>query len=390
MPSARIAIAQRGDISHMLTLAGQFQPYQVVDVHPKVSGYMKRINVDIGDIVHQGETLAVLDVPELKAQLQESAFELKQSQEEIARAEHELKSAEALNSAVHAQSVRLQQAAATRPGLIAQQELDDAQAKDLSSQAQVDAAKSAMAGAQQHAEAARSDNQRVQALEDYTTVTAPISGVVVWRYADTGALIQGGTGSNDQALPIVRLSESSLLRLRIPVPEDDVKYVHEGDQLQVRVDAINRSFTGKIVRFTRDVSFETRTMETEVDVDNKDLSIAPGMYANTALGLASVKNVVTIPIEALVLNAQKQETVYVLDSSNRIQIRTVQVGLEGSKLAEITNGISPGDRVVIGGQDKYHDDEEVSPIVASTPASETVQESGGMIDLKAEASGGGQ
>jgi RND family efflux transporter MFP subunit len=230
----------------------------------------------------------------------------------------------------------------------------------------------------------------VQALEDYTTVTAPISGVVVWRYADTGALIQGGTGSNDQALPIVRLSESSLLRLRIPVPEDDVKYVHEGDQLQVRVDAINRSFTGKIVRFTRDVNFETRTMETEVDVDNKDLSIAPGMYANTALGLAGVKNVVTIPIEALVLNAQKQETVYVLDSSNRIQIRTVQVGLEGSKLAEITNGISPGDRVVIGGQDKYHDDEEVSPIVASTPASETVQESGGMIDLKAEASGGGQ
>jgi RND family efflux transporter MFP subunit len=390
VPSARVAVAQRGDISHMLTLAGQFQAYQVVDVHPKVSGYMKRINVDIGDIVHEGETLAVLDVPELKAQLEESAFELKQSQEEIARAEHELKSAEAMNSAVHAQFVRLQQAAATRPGLIAQQELDDAQAKDLSSQAQVDAAKSAMAGAQQHAEAARSDNQRVQALEDYTTVTAPIAGVVVWRYADTGALIQGGTGSNDQALPIVRISQSSLLRLRIPVPEDDVKFVHDGDQLQVRVDAINRSFIGKIVRFTRDVNFETRTMETEVDVDNKDLSIAPGMYANTALKLGSVKNVVTIPVEALVLNAQKQETVYVLGANNHIHIRSVQVGLEGSKLAEITSGLEPGERVVIGGQDKYHEDEEVSPIVASTPASETVQESGGMIDLKAGASGGGQ
>ena len=390
MPSARVAVAQRGDISHMLTLAGQFQPYQMVDVHPKVSGYMKRINVDIGDIVHEGETLAVLDVPELKAQLQESAFQLKQSQEEIARAEHELRSAEAMDAAVHAQYVRLQQAAATRPGLIAQQELDDAQAKDLSSQAQVDAAKSAMAGAQQHAEAARSDNQRVQDLENYTTVTAPISGVVVWRYADTGALIQGGTGSNDQALPIVRLSQSSLLRLRIPVPEDDVKFVHEGDQLQVRVDAINRSFTGKIVRFTRDVNFETRTMETEVDVDNKDLSISPGMYANTALELASVKNVVTIPVEALVLNAQKQETVYALDPGNRVHIRTVQVGLQGSKLAEITSGLEPGYRVLIGGQDKYHDDEEVSSIVASAPASETVQESGGMIDLKAGASGGGQ
>jgi len=390
IPSARVATAQRGDITHVLTLAGQFQPYQMVDVHPKVSGYMKRINVDIGDIVHQGETLAVLEVPELKAQLEQTGFELKQSQEEIARAQHEVKSAEALSFALHAQSVRLQQAAATRPGLIAQQELDDAQAKDLNSQAQVDAAKAALAAAQQHAEAARSDNQRVQALEDYTTVTAPISGVVIWRYADTGALIQGGANSNDQTLPIVRLSQSSLLRLRVPVPEDDVKYVHEGDQLQVRVDAINRSFTGKIVRFTRDVSFETRTMETEVDVENKDLSIAPGMYANTALELASVRNAVTIPVEALVLNAQQQETVFVLGANNHIHIRVVQVGLEGSKLAQIVSGLDAGDRVLIGGQEKYHDDEEVNPILASTPASETVQESGGMIDLKSGANGGSQ
>ena len=389
-PSARVAVAQRGDIAHVLTLAGQFQPYQVVDVHPKVSGYMKRINVDIGDIVHQGETLAVLEVPELKAQLEQSAFQLKQSQEEINRAQHEINRAVALNSALHADSVRLQQAADTRPGLIAQQELDDAQAKDLDSQAQVDAAKAAMAAAQQHAEAARADNERVQALENYTTVTAPIAGVVIWRYADTGALIQGGTNSNDQTLPIVRLSQSSLLRLRIPVPEDDVKYVHEGDELEVRVDAINRSFTGKIVRFTRSVNFETRTMETEVDVENNDLSIAPGMYANTALQLGSVRNVVTIPVEALVLNAQQQETVYVLGPGNHIHIRAVQVGLQGSKLAEIKSGLSAGDRVILGGQDKYHEDEEVSPIVAATPASETTQESGGMIDLKAGTTGGDQ
>jgi RND family efflux transporter MFP subunit len=387
MPSARVAVAQRGDISHVLTLAGQFQPYQVVDVHPKVSGYMKRINVDIGDIVHQGETLAILEVPELKAQLQGTGFQLKQSQEEIARAQHEVASAEALNSALHAESDRLQQAAATRPGLIAQQELDDAKAKDLNSEAQVDAAKSALAAAQQHAEAARSDNERVQALEDYTTVTAPIAGVVIWRFADTGALIQGGTNSNDQALPIVRLSQSGLLRLRVPVPEDDIKFVHVGDSLQVRVDAINRSFTGKIVRFTRDVNFETRTMETEVDVDNKDLSIAPGMYANTALDLARANNVVTIPTEALVLNSRQQETVYVLDSGNRIHIRNVQVGLEGQKLASIISGLNVGDRVIVGGQEKYQENELVSPVLTSEPPSETFHETGGTIDMKAEEAG---
>ncbi len=389
LPSARAAVAQRGDIAHVLTLAGQFQPYQVVDVHPKISGYMKKINVDIGDMVRQGQTLAVLEVPELKAELESSQFALRQSQEEIARAQQEIKRTEALEAAVHAESQRLQQAAATRPGLIAQQELDDAQAKDLSSQAQVDAAKAAMAAAQQHAEAARADSERVQALEDYTTVIAPIAGVVIWRYADTGALIQGGTASNDQALPIVRLSQSSLLRLRVPVPEDDVQYVHDGDSLQVRVDAINRSFTGKIVRFTRNVNFETRTMETEVDVENKDLSIAPGMYANTALQLARARNVVTIPVEALVLNAQSQQTVYVLDAGNRVHARIVQVGIEGSKLAEIKSGINPGDRVIIGGQEKYQEGEAVNPLITPEPASETVQESGGMIDLKAEPNPGG-
>ncbi len=389
VPSARVAAAQRGDIAHVLTLAGQFQPYQVVNVHPKVSGYMKRINVDIGDIVHEGETLAVLEVPELKAQLEQSGFQLKQSQEEIARAQQEIKRAEALNSALHAESQRLQQAAATRPGLIAQQELDDAQAKDLGSLAQVDSAKSAMAAAQEHAEAARAENERVQALENYTTVTAPIAGVVIWRYADTGALIQGGTNSNDQALPIVRLSQSSLLRLRVPVPEDDIQYVHEGDSLQVRVNAINRSLTGKIVRFTRNVNFETRTMETEVDVENNNLSISPGMYANTALELARAENVVTVPIEALALNAHNQQTVYVLDSEDRIHIRVVQVGLQGSKLAQITSGLNPGERVLIGGQEKYQEGEEVNALLTPEPASETVQESGGMIDMKAETSDGG-
>ncbi len=383
LPAARVAAAQRGNISHVLTIAGQFQPYQVVDVHPKVSGYMKRINVDIGDIVKQGETLAVLEVPELKAQLEQTVFEAKQSQEEIARAQHEIKRAQALNFALHAESVRLQQAAATRPGLIAQQELDNAQAQDLSSQAQVDAAKSAMAAAQQHAESAQADNDRVQALENYTRVVAPISGVVIWRYADTGALIQGGTNSNDSTLPIVRLSQSTLLRLRVPVPEDDVKYIHKGDTFMVRVDAVGRSFSGQVVRFTRDVDFETRTMETEIDVENQNLSIAPGMFANTMLPLAEADNVITIPVEALVLNGG-QQAVYVLDSSNRVQVRNVTIGIEGQKLVEITSGLEPGERVILGGQEKYQEGEAVTPLLTAEPASETIHETGGTIDMKAE------
>ena len=141
----------------------------------------------------------------------------------------------------------------------------------------------------------------------------------------------------------------------MPIPENDVRYVQVGDEMQVRVDAIDRSFTGKIVRFTRDVNFETRTMETEVDVENKDLSIDPGMYANTLLQLDRAENVLTIPVEALVLKGS-QETVYVLDDAAiAFTFATSRLGLQGSQLAEIKSGLQAGDRVILGGQEKYRE-----------------------------------
>ncbi|HEV2275698.1 MAG TPA: efflux RND transporter periplasmic adaptor subunit [Acidobacteriaceae bacterium] len=386
IPAARVATVQRGSIAHVLSLAGQFQPYQTIDVHPKVSGFIRHIYVDIGDKVRAGQTLAILEVPELQAQLAGTVAEVARSKDEIVRAQHDVVRTESQLSALHAENVRLKATAKAQPGLVAQQELDDAEAKDLAAAAQVDAAKAALSAAQNGALVARADNQRVSAIQGYTNVVAPLDGVITWRYADTGALIQSGTGSNDQALPIVKLAESGLLRLRMPVPEDAVKYVHAGDTMQVRVDAIGRTFAGKIVRFTRSVNFETRTMETEIDVENKNLSIDPGMYANVQLELDSAKDVLTIPVESLQMQGNRQ-AVYVLDANNRVHQRTVQVGLQGSKLAEIKSGLNQGDRVIDGGQSKYEDGEQVAPQTVETPASETDHASGSMIDLQSEQGG---
>ncbi len=387
-PAAQVAVVHRGSIAQVLTLAGQFQPYQVVDVHPKVSGFIRQINVDIGDRVRQGQTLAVLEVPELKAQLAGTVSEVARSNDEITRAQHEVQRAESTHAALKADYNRLLQTSQAQPGLVAQQELDDAQAKDLSSAAEVDAAKAALAAAQNGMEVSKADNQRVGALENYTNVVAPLDGVVVWRYADTGALIQSGINSNSQDLPIVKLAQSGILRLRLPVPEAYVRYIHMGDPVQVRVDALARSFTGKIVRFTRELNFETRTMETEVDVANPDLTIDSGMYANALLRLNHADNVVTAPVGALILHAN-QEQVLVLDSANRVHLRDVQVGIRGNQLAEIQSGLSPGDRVILAAQGKYSENESVTPVVANTPASETNPQSGGMIDLQNPASSGG-
>jgi len=386
VPSAAVATVKPGSISRTLSLAGQFQAYQVVDIHPKVSGFIRNINVDIGDKVHKGETLAVLEVPELEAQLQGSVSAVARSKDEITRAQHELTAAKSEYAAVHADDVRLQSAAKSQPGLIAQQELDDALAKDLAAGARVDAARAALSAAQNGADVSKADNRRLEALQGYTDVIAPLDGVIVWRYADTGALIQSGTNSDVQSLPIVKLAESGLLRLRMPVPEDAVKYVHEGDEMQIRVDALGRSFTGKVVRFTRNVSLETRTMETEVDVENKDLSIDPGMYANTELQLEHVDNVLTVPVAALVQRSG-QQFVYVLDAWNRVHIRPVQVGLEGSVLAEIKSGLTEGDRVIVGGQQQYQEGEQVTPVLQNSPVSDVTRQAGGMVDLHDEQGG---
>jgi RND family efflux transporter MFP subunit len=375
-----VATVQRGSISLTLSLAGQFQAYQVVDIHPKVSGFIRSIYVDIGDKVHKGQTLAVLEIPELDAQLQGSVSEVAQSKDEITRAQHELTAAKSEYAAVHSDDTRLQAAAKSQPGLIAQQELDDAQAKDLTAGAHVDAAQAALSAAQNGADVSRANNRRFSALQSYTNVVAPLDGVIIWRYADTGALIQSGTTSDVQSLPIVKLAESGILRLRLPVPENAVQHVHEGDQMQIRVDAIGRSLTGKVVRFTRNLSLETRTMETEVDVQNKDLSIDPGMYANTQLQLSHVQNVLTVPVSAIVKQGT-QQVVYVLDSQNHVQVRPVQVGLEGSVLAQIKSGLAEGDRVLASDQQRYDQGELVRPVLQSTPASDVSRQTGGMIDL---------
>ena len=166
-PSAAVAIAKRQPISNQLSIAGEFIPYQNVEIHAKVAGYIKKIYVDIGDHVHTGQVLAVLEIPELVAQVDEAKAAVHHAEEEIQRAQSEVSRAEADDVALHANAERLVNTDKVRPGLIAQQELDDATAKDRASEAQVDAAKSALAAAQQQLEVAKANQQHYSALSDY-------------------------------------------------------------------------------------------------------------------------------------------------------------------------------------------------------------------------------
>src|SRR5689334_5796194 len=278
-PIVAVSKVSTEDLSHSLVLTAEFKPYQEVDVMAKVAGYVKQINVDVGDRVKQNQVLATLEVPEMADDLTRAKAAMQRSQAEVARANDELQRAEAAHQIADLSYKRLSAVSEKKPGLVAQQEIDDAKSKDLVAEAQVSAAKSALAVATEQVQVNKADVRKTQTLIDYTKVLAPFNGVVTKRFADNGSMIQAGTASQTQAMPLVRISENSVLRLILPVPESSVPTVHVGQPVEVRVPTLNRSFPGRVARFAGKLALATRTMDTEVDVSNPTLVLIPGMYA---------------------------------------------------------------------------------------------------------------
>jgi RND family efflux transporter MFP subunit len=349
----------RGDISKSVMLTAEFFPWQEVEVHAKVSGYVQKMNVDVGDHAKSGDVLAVLEIPEIDQ-------ELNQAKASILTAQQEVKSIEAEFDETTLIAKRINAAANQSKGLIAQQDIDNANDTNRSNEAK-------LAAAQQKVVEAQANEARLQALVDYAQVTAPFNGVVTRRYADTGALVaagtvQSGTGSNSDSMPIVSFAQLDVLRLEFPVPEADVSYVHLGDMVEVDVLSMGRHFQGKVARFAQKVDMSTRTMLTEVDVPNSDFVYSPGMYATVRLSLAQQKNVLTIPIQCL-SSGDTPSVLMVKD--NKIQRQNVTVGLETPERAEVLDGLSEGDLVVVGNRSALQEGQSVSPQLVSNQYQES-------------------
>ena len=359
LPYVAVAPVKRETIANSLSIAGQFIPYQNVDLHAKVAGYIRTINVDIGDRVHKGQVLAVLEIPELVAEVDEAEASVHHAEEEIQRAHSDVSRAEADSVALHSNAERLTNTSKARPGLIAQQELDDATAKDRASQAQVEAAKSALAAAKQQLAVAKANQQHYSALSDYARITAPYDGVVTWRFSDTGSLVQAGT-STSSGLPVVTLAQINVLRLRIPVPESLTSKIRTGDTADVGVQATGEHFTGKVARFTNSLDPSTRTMQVEIDVPNPHYHLQPGMYAEVVLKAENHPDALTVPIEA-VKHHDGKTSVLIVDAQNRVEQREIQSGLEDPDRVEVIAGLKDGDRVIVGDSGSLQPGQMVAP-----------------------------
>jgi RND family efflux transporter MFP subunit len=358
--SVGVTRAIRRPLERQLTLSSELVPFQEIDVYAKESGYVKELNVDYGSRVKQGQLMAVLEIPELQAQLEQDKAAIKNMAEQVTHAEKELNRVEAQHKVAHLQYQRLKTVSDTKPGLVAQQEVDDWEGKDLALEAQVEASKSGLQSAQSELAAAQARLVHDQVLYDYSSITAPFAGVVTQRYANYGTLMQAGTGSSTNVLPLVKLSQDDKFRLVMPVPESDVPYIHLGDPVSLRIPSLNRIFPGKVARFSMDVNGDTRTMHTEVDVLNPNRVLIEGMYAEATLGLERKGAALAVALQA-VDHQGDRVSVVVVTPANKIEERNVTLGIQSASYAEVLSGLTDGEQVVVSDRGSLKPGELVRP-----------------------------
>jgi len=331
LPTVAVARVERENLFREITVPAEFRPYTEVELHAKVSGYVKDMKVDFGDRVKAGQLLAVLEVPELTDDLDHALAAQRRAQADYRDA--------------HLAYTRLVAVNKQHPNLIAQQDLDTGEARDAT-------AEGALA-------AAKADVDKYQTLVGYTRITAPFGGVITKRYADPGALIQAGTTSNTQSMPLVRLSDNTLLRLDFPVSVDYVRGIHLDAPVNVSVDSLGgKVFSGRIKRFSGKVDDSTRTMVVEMEVPNPTLELVPGMYATVRLKIDERPHALAIPIEAVPAGGKN---VLVVDAAHRVAERAVKLGLETPSRFEVLSGLHEGEMVMIGNPGQVPVGDRVEP-----------------------------
>jgi RND family efflux transporter MFP subunit len=340
VPVAAVKV-ERHDLSLQQSFEAEFRPYQEIELYSKVSGFVQNISVDVGDRVEAGQVIANIEVPELKDDLTRAVAVQQRSEAEVKRAESD-------HEDTHLSYTRTMSADKEQPNLIAQQDIDRVRAKDQEAEA-------ALSGAKDQVAVAVAEVKKLNTMLSFCKISAPFSGVITRRSVDHGALVHGTSASS----PVVRLSQNDKLRLIFPVSVSYVPMIKTGAAIEVHVPSLQTNFAGTISRFTRRIDTATRTMEVEADVENRDLTLVPGMYATVSVTTDHRSHVLALPVEAV--SRQKSSTVFLINSKGEIEERTVTVGLETPTELEIVAGLNEGDMVMIGSRAQVRVGQKVTP-----------------------------
>jgi RND family efflux transporter MFP subunit len=321
-------------VSRTIDLPAEILPYLTVSLHAKVPGYVERVLVDRGSVVKEGELLAQLSAPELKAQIAEG-------ESKVQAAESEKLEAEAQLAAAQSTYYRLRKAAET-PGAVAGNEV-------IQSQKQVEAAQALVRARDQASQAAAAAVRSQKEVEAYLRIAAPFDGVVTDRFVHPGALV--GPGADPVLLVIQQISH---LRLVVPVPEEDVGGTVRGASIPFHVPAHpDRAYTGTIARIAHALDPKTRTMPVELDVLNRDGTLAPGMYPSVKWPVRREHPALFVPKTSVVTTTER--TFVIRNRNGRAEWVDVKKGAADEDLIEVSGALAAGDKVVRRGTDELRE-----------------------------------
>jgi membrane fusion protein, multidrug efflux system len=332
-PVEMVAVAAK-PVDRKSPLPGEFSPYQEVEIHAKIPGFVERVLVDRGSVVKKGQPLAALDAPELKSQHAEAEAKVRAVEAQLAEAQARLVSEQGTYEHL--------KAASATPGVVAANDVAVAEKR-------VDVARGQVGAVEASIRAAQSGVKVIDDMQQYLAITAPFDGVITERNISPGALV----GPSSKSL--FHLEQNSRLRLTVAVPEPDVSAIASGAHVTFTVPAFpGQTFNGAIARVSRSIDVKTRSMPVELDVENAKGQLAPGMYATVNWPVKRAHPALVVPASAVAGNTERT---FVIRNHNGVaEWVNVSKGVAmGPDTIEVIGALQPGEMVVKRASDELRE-----------------------------------
>src|SRR5271163_4696769 len=347
IPAVSVIHAKPGAMKDEVVLPGNIQAFTDSPIYARASGYLKQWNVDIGGHVKAGQVLATIEAPELDQQVRQAKATIQQTQASLDQAIANQQQGKANEEIARVTAERWQNL--VKKGAVSRQENDQYQAQYQAQVANLNALRQAVSAARSNIAAAEANVARLQEMQGYETVKAPFDGIITARNIDVGALINAGNGGAAQEL--FHLASTAKLRVYVSVPQADSRAAAAGIKAYLTLSEYpGRRFQGELVRTSGAIDPATRTLLTEVDVDNASGELRPGAYAEVHLTIPEGSRSLILPVSTLIFRSEGLRVGVVRDG-NKAELVPVILGKDYGNEVEVVSGLAEGDLVIANPSD---------------------------------------
>lgn len=360
LPLVNVSRVTRSAGNSTLVLPGNIQAVTEAPILARATGYIRKRYVDIGDRVKSGQVVAEVEAPELDQQILQANAVIEQAKSSVQQAEAAIQQGRANENLARLTAGRMTNLLGR--GVISKQDNDNAQAQYAAQQANVEALSKAASAMRSSVTAAEANLARLNQVKTYQTVRAPFEGVITLRNVDTGALV------NEGSTLLFRIAQTGTMRIYINLPQTDSENVKVGQQAIISIaERPGRNYPGTVTRTSNALDPATRTLLTEVQVQNSDGSLMPGMFAQVDLTMPRKFPPLLIPGDTLVVRSDGPQ-VAVVSSDGLVHFTRIQLGRDFGDRLEVLSGLEEGQRLAINPSDEVREGVKVNPVAAPEKA----------------------